>query len=100
MGLTFTVHPNDAIKMLPSGNELTEHEKTVLTATKSYKASYAGMDRNTKWRKAKINRFIKPFREHAPNGNSPRNHSLPRSYSTKPAQSQSTVVTQSHANSI
>ena len=59
-GLTFTVHPNDATKMLPSGNELTEHEKTVLTATKSYKASYAGMDRY-QMAQSEDYRFAKPF---------------------------------------
>lgn len=46
MGLTFYVHPDNATKLLPAPvAELTAHEKLVLQATCSFKASYGGMDR-------------------------------------------------------
>jgi hypothetical protein len=46
MGLTFYVHPDNATKLLPAPQaELTAFEKIVLSATASYKSSYAGMDR-------------------------------------------------------
>ena len=45
MGLRFYVHPSDIVKMLPATVELTETERLVLTATKTYKSSYNGMDR-------------------------------------------------------
>lgn len=46
MGLTFYVHPANATALLPAPSaELTEYEKIVLNATRSYKSSYAGKDR-------------------------------------------------------
>jgi hypothetical protein len=46
MGLTFYVRPDAAAKLLPEkSEELSEHEKIVLSATASYKSSYNGMDR-------------------------------------------------------
>lgn len=46
MGLTFYLRPENAQKLLPTPSaELTELGKLVLTATKSYKSSYAGKDR-------------------------------------------------------
>lgn len=46
MGLTFYVHPENATKLLPApAAELTRLERVVLEATRSYKSSYAGMDR-------------------------------------------------------
>jgi hypothetical protein len=46
MGLTFYVHPDNAAKLLPApAAELSEHEKLVLNATCSFKASYGGKDR-------------------------------------------------------
>ena len=48
MGLTFYIHPNNAATLLPAPQEaLSEHERIVLNATKSYKSSYNGMDRYT-----------------------------------------------------
>ncbi len=45
-GLTFYVHPSNAAQLLPAPSaELTDHEKIVLTATRSYKSSYGGKDR-------------------------------------------------------
>lgn len=45
-GLTFYVHPSDAAAMLPApAADLTAHEKLVLEATASLKASYGGKDR-------------------------------------------------------
>ena len=59
LGLRFYVHPNDIAPMLPPPVLLTNHERTVLEATKCYKASYNGQDRyqmarphNTENRKA------------------------------------------------
>lgn len=43
--LTFFVHPADAAALLPGKVELSELEKLVLSATRSYKALYAGKDR-------------------------------------------------------
>jgi hypothetical protein len=46
MGLTFYVHPDNAVKLLPAPSaELTPDEKIVLQATCSFKSSYNGMDR-------------------------------------------------------
>ena len=45
LGLTFYVNPIDAVPMLPAPIALTDHERIVLLATKSFKASYAGKDR-------------------------------------------------------
>lgn len=45
MGLTFHVHPADAVKMLPEPVELSAHERLVLEATGRFKASYNGQDR-------------------------------------------------------
>jgi hypothetical protein len=46
MGLTFYIHPDSAQKLLPPpAEELTRMERIVLEATRSYKSSYAGMDR-------------------------------------------------------
>ena len=46
MGLTFYVHPTDAVALLPAPSaELSAHEKIVLNATASYKSSYNGQDR-------------------------------------------------------
>lgn len=47
MGLHFYVHPANAATLLPAKVELTEMEKLVLTATRSFKASYNGRDRYT-----------------------------------------------------
>ena len=44
-GLTFYIRPDAAAKLLPENVELSEHEKIVLNATRSYKSSYNGMDR-------------------------------------------------------
>lgn len=44
--LTFTIHPDDATKMLPaSGESLAPFESIVLKATREYKSSYNGQDR-------------------------------------------------------
>jgi hypothetical protein len=54
MGLTIYVHPDDAAKLLPAPVELTDHERIVLRATRTYKASYGGADRYTMaWRDAR-----------------------------------------------
>lgn len=46
LGLTFYLHPDAVVKMLPPNNpELTETQKLVLNATASLKASYNGKDR-------------------------------------------------------
>lgn len=45
MGLTFYVHPQNSGKFLPPPAVLSDHEKLVLEATRSLKASYAGKDR-------------------------------------------------------
>lgn len=46
MGLTFYVHPSDATAMLPApAADMTETEKLVLQATRSFKSSYGGRDR-------------------------------------------------------
>jgi len=45
MGLTFYVHPSNAIKLLPAPVELTAIERLVLDATRSLKSSYMGRDR-------------------------------------------------------
>lgn len=45
MGLTFMVHPADAVKMLPAPAELSGYDRLVLTCTKNFKASYSGRDR-------------------------------------------------------
>jgi hypothetical protein len=45
MGLTFYLHPADAIKMLPAAVELDPTEKLVLEYTIGRKSSYNGMDR-------------------------------------------------------
>lgn len=53
MGLTFYVHPDNAAKLLPAPQaELSEHERIVLNATCSYKASYKGQDRYDMARRA------------------------------------------------
>jgi hypothetical protein len=53
VGLTIYVHPDDATKLLPAPVDLTDHERIVLRATRSYKASYGGADRYTMaWRDA------------------------------------------------
>lgn len=45
-GLTFYVHPENARKLLPAPvGEMSDHEKIVLNATRSYKSSYNGQDR-------------------------------------------------------
>lgn len=45
-GLTFILHPDDAVKMLPAATEpLSRNEQLVLDATRSFKASYNGQDR-------------------------------------------------------
>lgn len=45
-GLTFYVHPDNATKLLPApAAELSDFEKIVLKATRSYKSSYMGRDR-------------------------------------------------------
>ena len=43
MGLTFYVNPVNVTKMLPAPMEISEHEKIVLTYTKSLKSSYSGI---------------------------------------------------------
>ena len=45
MGLTFYVHPAVAAKMLPAPVELSDLDKTILSATVNYKSSYGGLDR-------------------------------------------------------
>lgn len=45
MGLRIYLHPDNATKLLPVKSELTELEKTVLKATRSFKSSYGGKDR-------------------------------------------------------
>jgi hypothetical protein len=46
MGLTFYVHPADAVALLPAPPaDLSETEKRVLNATASLKSSYGGRDR-------------------------------------------------------
>ena len=46
LGLTFYVHPETAVKLLPApAAELSETESLVLNATKSFKSSYGGKDR-------------------------------------------------------
>lgn len=45
LGLTFFVHPENAPPALPAAEALTDHERIVLTATRSFKASYNGKDR-------------------------------------------------------
>jgi hypothetical protein len=49
MGLTFYVHPDNAVKLLPPTIELSTMEKAVLDATRSYKSSYMGKDRYQMW---------------------------------------------------
>lgn len=44
-GLRFYVHPADAAKLLPAPVELSDIERTILRATRAYKASYGGRDR-------------------------------------------------------
>lgn len=46
MGLTFCLHPDDVAAMLPAPvADLSDIEKLVLNATKSFKSSYGGKDR-------------------------------------------------------
>lgn len=45
IGLTFTVHPDDATKMLPSSVQLTVIQQLVLNSTARFKSSYGGMNR-------------------------------------------------------
>jgi hypothetical protein len=45
MGLTFYIHPSNAIGLIPAKVELTPYERLVLVATRSLKSSYAGRDR-------------------------------------------------------
>lgn len=45
MGLTFYLLPQNAAAMLPPVEELTDHERIVLVATRQYKSSYNGQDR-------------------------------------------------------
>ena len=52
LGLTFFVHPADAVAMLPAPCTLTEHQLIVLRATRTYKPSYGGQDRYTMAREA------------------------------------------------
>jgi len=48
MGLTFHVHPDNAALLLPAPvADLTPHQRLVLIATRSLKASYNGQDRYT-----------------------------------------------------
>jgi hypothetical protein len=45
MGLTFYLHSDNAAAYLPAPSELSDHERLVLIATRSYKSSYGGQDR-------------------------------------------------------
>jgi hypothetical protein len=45
MGLTFYIHPSNAIGLIPAKVELTPYQRLVLVATRSLKSSYAGRDR-------------------------------------------------------
>lgn len=47
MGLRFYLHPSDIVQMIAPPLELTDVERLILVATRSYKASYGGMDRYT-----------------------------------------------------
>jgi hypothetical protein len=44
-GLTFYIHPSNAIGLIPAKIELTPYQRLVLVATSSLKSSYAGRDR-------------------------------------------------------
>jgi hypothetical protein len=45
MGLTFYIHPSNAIGLIPAKVELTPYQRLVLIAASSLKSSYAGRDR-------------------------------------------------------
>jgi len=42
-GITIYANANELVPLLPAKAELTSHENTVLTFTRSYKSSYAGV---------------------------------------------------------
>jgi hypothetical protein len=44
-GLTFYIHPSNAIGLIPAKVELTPYQRLVLVASHSLKSSYAGRDR-------------------------------------------------------
>lgn len=45
LGLTFYLHPVNAASLLPKPADLTDDELKILSATRRFKASYAGRDR-------------------------------------------------------
>lgn len=57
-GITIYANAGDLTPLLPSKTELTEHERTVLSYTKSYKSSYAGVS-NYRFYEAHRNTGIK-----------------------------------------
>jgi len=74
MGITIFVNPENLSKMLPAPDEVTWAEKVVLSATRSYKSSYAGIKdyrfhealkdtgiKKSEWDEAKQNLIQKGF---------------------------------------
>jgi hypothetical protein len=45
MGLTFYVHPSNAVALIPAKIELTPYQQLVLVATRRFKSSHNGRDR-------------------------------------------------------